>query len=436
MTGVTQAVFMNQRSFGSGWIATLGYPGFTNYGQAIALDSSKNVYLAGEYDGSQGGILYAKYNAKGAIQFQSRLGDLFTNSSGDQIAVDSSSNVYLIGTQVISGIPTLVLLKKDPYGGGWQRSLGSSQQGFGYGIAVDSSGNVFVVGVIETNSGPSFVIRDMQIAKYNASGTLQWQRSLSGGPSVDVTGAGIALDSSSNVYVVGSSNATGTYQMQLAKYNTSGVIQWQRCLGDSVAPINSVAGSGIAVDASSNVYVIGSAYSPVQIQFAKYDTNGSIQWQRSLGDISVATNASGITVDSSGNVYLVGTYSNGQGILIAKYSISGNIQWQRRLDANPGFVYGYSIAVDAVSNVYVVGKTDAGAPQQVLMASLPDDGTKTGTYSVGGYSYIYAATSLTDSSTSLTDAASSLTDAASSLTSNTSFLANNPTSLTSNTTQI
>lgn len=434
MTGVTQAVFMNQRSFGSGWIATLGSSSQLNYGLGIALDSSRNVYVTGYY--SSGKCLYTKYNASGAVQTTNYFGDVL-DSEGRGIAVDSSGNYYIVGSYGQSGYPFIELAKINTSGSTlWQRSLGISfdVNGRGYGIAVDSSGNVYVVGYMDRNSGPTYI--DMQIAKYDTFGTLQWQRSLSSGTSINTYGRGIALDSSGNVYVVGYHNVSGNYQIQLAKYNTSGVIQWQRSLGVSGS---NVYGYGIAVDASSNIYVIGhsSASSPASFQLAKYDTNGVIQWQRSLGSGTDSASGNGITVDSSGNVYFVGNLTGSVNSLqIAKYNTSGNIQWQRRLYSSGLTTEGYSIAVDSVSNVYVAGKTTAGAPGQVIMASLPNDGTKTGTYSVGGYSYTYEASSLTDASTSLTDATSSLTDAATSLTSTATPLTWNFTALTSNTTQI
>ena len=69
----------------------------------------------------------------------------------------------------------------------------------GQGIAADSSGNCYVTGY--TNNGSN---DDVFIAKYNTSGTLQWQRKLYGA-STDY-GYGVAVDSSGNCYVTGSTN--------------------------------------------------------------------------------------------------------------------------------------------------------------------------------------------------------------------------------------
>ena len=64
-----------------------------------------------------------------------------------------------------------------------------SSGAIGRGVAVASSGNIYIVGIISAF---------MLIAKYNSSGTLQWQRSL-GAVSLPEEGWAIAIDSSENV---------------------------------------------------------------------------------------------------------------------------------------------------------------------------------------------------------------------------------------------
>ncbi len=91
----------------------------------------------------------------------------------------------------------------------------------GRGVAVAPSGNIYIVGNISTF---------MLIAKYNSSGTLQWQRSL-GTVSNPEEGWAIAIDPSENVYITGYADVAGqANNVIIAKYNTSGTIQWQKQL--------------------------------------------------------------------------------------------------------------------------------------------------------------------------------------------------------------
>jgi hypothetical protein len=93
----------------------------------------------------------------------------------------------------------------------WNTFLGSST-GFcsGRDIAVDTSGNVYVTGECSATWGspvrPFAGVRDDFAAKLNNSGALQLNTFLGG--SGDDFGGGIAVDTSGNVYVTGTSYGT------------------------------------------------------------------------------------------------------------------------------------------------------------------------------------------------------------------------------------
>jgi uncharacterized delta-60 repeat protein len=434
MSGALQAVFQNLRSFaalgGGHWIGTLGGTDQSS-GRAIGVDSSGNVYLSG-YSTVTGVQSYqvAKYNSTGTIQWQ---GSLSASSGGDafglSIAVDSSGNSYHCGYFDFSGGQNSIgVIKYDTNRSPqWQRRLTNPvDPSIGRSVAVDSSGNVYVGG-----SSISGGVNGAQIAKYNSSGTLQWQQRLSASNEVICTG--VALDSSANVYLSGYYNAGGATgnEILIIKYDTGGTLQWQRRLGGSADQI----GNAVAVDSSGNVYVCGYAVgATIALIVAKYNTSGTIQWQRSL-DGSGSEQGNSIAVDSSGNVYVCGRNTTGSNaFLIAKYNTSGTIQWQRILSG--GDAYGMGIAVDGSNNFYICGYSDQrSGNNDFLFAKLPTDGTKTGTYVVGGYPYTYAASSLTSATSTLTAASASLTDTPSGLTSATSTMSGNDTNLTSSVTK-
>jgi hypothetical protein len=117
-------------------------------------------------------------------------------------------------------------------------------------------------------------------------------------------------------------------------------------------------------------------------------------------------------------------------MIIAKYNPSGIIQWQRRLKTS-AFDSALSIAIDSSNSICVTGTTTVSGSSRTLIARLPNDGTLTGTYSLGGFSFTYEASDLTDSSWDANSSTTSLTETSTSLTETTTTLADSATTLTS-----
>ena len=154
-----------------------------------------------------------------------------------------------------------------------------------------------------------------------------------------------AIDSSGNVYISGSYYQTGF----IVKFDNKGVHQWSREL--SFKEMNAV-----AVDISGNVYGVGvdiytGAYAAVLV---KYNSSGTLQWQRKYDNSSYQDIGFGVDVDTSGNVY-IGVESYGQGTFLVKYDSSGTFQWHRRLmPLSSAAGFGPDVRFEhAYNNVYI-----------------------------------------------------------------------------------
>ena len=320
------------------------------------VDSSGNVYVCGYEDGNSIWLL-AKYDSSGTLQWQNKFSALGNNDVAVSMKFDSSGNIVICGRAYNTGF---AILKIDTSGSLlWQVKLGATTTTYGRGVAIDSSDNIYVSGYSDVPSGTG--TQDFVVAKYNSSGTLQWQRYLGGGGLQYQYGKGIAVDSSANVYICGWSNDTGTALGILAKWNTSGTFQWQRQFG------NSGGGSQVFND---------------------------------------------IAIDSSDNIYAVG-YASVNGIIV-KYDSTGAVTWQRRIYDNSGG--GYSTQFQCVSlrgtTLYVNGFKGQSGGNAFLIAQIPTDGSLTGTYTLNGLSVTYTASTYTTGTSSLTAGTSSLTAAA------------------------
>jgi uncharacterized delta-60 repeat protein len=386
---------------------------------SLALDSDGNLFSSGETRSDGAGaqdFLIVKHDSEGAVEWQRTLGNSDANVDG-RIGLDYSNNVYLAGHTNTAGINEGVLAKYNSGGTiQWQKNIDGTNDDRLSAVNVDSSDNVYFAGLTVPATRSNALL-----TKYNSSGTLQWQRTLGGAENERWNS--ISFDSSDNVYVLGSSNTAGAggNEILFAKYNTSGTLQWQRILGGT----GTDSGAALEVSSSGNVYVCGNTNSEGlgsnEAILAKYNTSGTLQWQRILGGTG-QDDARAIVIDSDENLYIAGnTASEGEGswdYFWAKYNSLGTLQLQRTLGTS-GFDFGaWAIKLDSSGALYMSGRVDAGAgAADAFIAKLPVDGSLTGTYTLDGVDFVYQASGLTSATSTLTAATSSLTAATSSLTS-------------------
>ena len=242
----------------------------------------------------------------------------------------------------------------------------------GYAVAVDDvTGNVFFGGGnAMAGTGDTALI-----GKLNIDGSHAWSRAFTSNSSGTEYFLGMDVDSSGNVYAVGwcnnSSFTNGSNDAIIVKYDTDGNLQWQRSLGH-----NSTDRSyEVHIDSSDNIFIVGNTTQSGNgyVFVAKYNTSGTLQWQNSFGD-SVETYGYGITSDSSGNLYVCGPhFTADRKTSVFKLNSSGTVQWARKI-TNPttsGDVFGTNIAVDSSGNVYVLMNGEgSGHPSEWRIVKL------------------------------------------------------------------
>jgi hypothetical protein len=215
-------------------------------GFGIAVDSAGNAYVTGftastdfptttgAFQSTLGGsdTFVSKLNPTGtALVYSTYLGGT-NNDVGYGIAVDGAGDAYVTGATQSTDFPTTPGAFQRSSGGGGQDAfvtklnptgtalvystyLGGTGEDRGYGIAVDTAGNAYVtgwtystdfpitVGAFQTSGGAP---EDAFVTKLNPTGTALVYSTYLGGSSYDF-GQGIAVDTTGNAYVTGTTES-------------------------------------------------------------------------------------------------------------------------------------------------------------------------------------------------------------------------------------
>ena len=290
------------------WVAR--YDGPANdydYPTGIAVDSLGNVYVTGESTGLAGDwdCTTIKYNSGGQQEWVARYnGPANDFDWGSAIALDRSNNVYVTGGSVVSGIFSEYITIK--YNSAGQEQWVSRYHGTGNGndagkaLAIDGSGNIYVTGS-SFNSNNNF---DCVTIKYDPTGQETWVARYDGPIHLNDFGYAIAIDNSGNVSVTGAAQVSfSEFNYLTIRYNSAGQEQW---VAQSDAGGYAVA---VATDSSGNTYITGTGgVATPDYSTVKYDALGQEQWVVQYnGPGNRTDNANAIAVDGLGNVYVTGT---------------------------------------------------------------------------------------------------------------------------------
>jgi hypothetical protein len=393
-----------------------------NYGGTIAnsysvvVDGSGNIFVGGQFQSANMttpaltkignvDVFVLKLDSSGNTTWSRNYGGAGVGLNFFQLSMDGTGNVYVVGAFLASNFTTPALtligvrdtyvIKIDTSGNTtWSKNFGGvGANAYGLSLAVDGNSDVYVAGRLTTASITTPAIsllgtQDAFIIKLDSSGNTT---RASGYPGYSASGttnlSGVARDTSGNLYIVGnftssifniggfSLNKIGTQDIFAAKLDAAGNVIWAKNYGGSGS---SGTGSGVAVDGTGNVYIVGylltanfttPALSRIGVADAivlKLDTSGNTTWAKNYGGAAASAYGRSLAVDGSGNVYLAGDFSTadlttpaltriGIDSFAIKLDPSGNTIWAKNFGGAGVSAGGKSIKVDGSGNVYLAG---------------------------------------------------------------------------------
>lgn len=341
--------------------------GVTTTATGIATSGAHQTTFGGGSDAylvkfkNDGTRLWATYfggssNESGAVSYDDYMVGVSWDKANNVVYLcgmtSSTNNISTTGSHqpVLAGANDGYLAKFSPAGVlQWATYYGGTDEDKIVKISTDNNGNVYATGRTESSSGIATLGthqaalaggKDVFIAKFNASGALQWGTYYGG--SDDEGSIGIACDNVNNIYIAGSTFSasgiatSGAFQPSLAtigpsdaylaKFTPAGTLIWGTYFGGS-APDNT---ADIDIDANNNVCFSGTTGSlglgtPGAYQqafggnsdafIAIFGPGGTRTWVSYLGG-SDADNCFGIAYSRTGDLFIAGNTSSTSGIAV------------------------------------------------------------------------------------------------------------------------
>ncbi len=373
----------------------IGTSGF-DFSNAVAVDASNNLYVAGVTTGSLGDFLnsgvrdvwLSKYNSAGELLWTNQFGSSETDFV-ISIATNNAGELYLtgltegdLGGERGEGISDAWIAKFDSDGNqSWiQKIEGTTgRPTSGNSLDIDADGNIYLSGVTDSFNPEGSVLpvsTDFWVSKYDSNGSQLWFQQLGmleDGSEFDENYSN-AVDQNGNVYSTGfttsdlASPNAGLYDVWLTKHDTNGQLEWIRQFGTE----DYEWAWGVDTDSQDDIYLGGYTLGNLggtnagsfDAWLAKYDKQGNQLWTQQFGtpgDDEVFS----LKIDSNDNIFLAGytddslggTNSGSYDAWVAKYDSNGEQAWIQQF-GTPQLEQAYDITFDDIGNLYVTGISD------------------------------------------------------------------------------
>lgn len=277
-------------------------------------------------------------------------------------AIDANSNVYITGyTYPTPSNADLTTIKYDATGSiVWVKHYNNGGYDDANAITLDASSNVYVAGESDgTGTG-----RDLVVVKYDVNGNQLWASRFNGAANLSDVANAIVVDGPGNVYVTGRTTVTGgTTNYVTIKYDASGVQQW-------VSYYNGTGNNNdesVAIDLSSSgrLYVTGTSRNASGnndiVTIRLNPNNGNQMWVKSINGSANSNDRAYALLADGNDVVVVGsqknTVTNDDYITLKYNGNNGSANWQKTYDYANSFNEGTSIAKDASNNYVVTGRS-------------------------------------------------------------------------------
>lgn len=228
----------------------------------MVQDAAGTIFITGQSDnGNDYDFGTVAYSSTGSELWRSYYDNIIGNDYGAALALDQSGNLFVagrcdVGTLVTSYDIFVVCYTAANGSQGWINSYNGPGNSDDEATAIVSTAGVSVIVTGKSdNNSTATVDNDIVTAAWNSAGTPQWS-ALSGVAVGSDGGVAIVPDGSGNCIVAGNiANTVSLRDIRRIEYNASGVAQWTKDydgIGDHADAVNA-----ITTDTAGNSYMCG-----------------------------------------------------------------------------------------------------------------------------------------------------------------------------------
>ena len=210
----------------------------------------------------------------------------------------------------------------------------------------------------------------------------------------------LAIASDGSIIAVGSNGDNSlsppdSGSFLVTKWASDGTLQWQKLVGDRATAGKSQSLGGVSLDSEDNIYCVGvdsDASNDVDVFVMKMNSSGTVQWQQTVGQtLDHSESKMKVTVSPSGESLYISYYelnnpdNDRHGVVLKCSTLDGSIEWSNRLrpsNNDSRTVEFRDNILDSSENILIVGTVlfSGTEPLDILTCKFPPDGSATGTY--------------------------------------------------------
>jgi hypothetical protein len=349
-------------------------------GKSLIQTSDGGYAIAGvtiSFGAGEADVYVVKLDAHGNLQWTKTIGGK-KEDMGTSL-IQTSDGGYAIAGHTKSfgaGEWDVYVVKLDTNGNlQWTKTIGGPASEIGNSLIQTSDSGYAIAGFTSSFGAGG---DDIYVVKLDAKGNLQWTKTI-GGPD-DEIGYSLIQTSDGGYAIAGvtGSFGAGEWDVYVVKLDTNGNLQWTKTIGGPASEIGNsliqTSDGGYAITG----FTISFGAGRDDVYVVKLDANGNLQWTKTIGGLEPEEGYSLIQTSDGGYAITGYTFSFGAGeadVYVVKLDASGNLQWTKTIGGPEGD-YGNSLIQTSDGGYAIAGVTSSfgAGDEDVYVVKLDKNG--------------------------------------------------------------